>query len=156
MYAGWAFTARRGIFADFSHGVGVTNAQATSSDRLDTALLLVASLLAVAALALWVTRTVNAGKVEGGLELGGFALTGLGVVVVLIGLYVSSTIVGAGDRVSQGDRGVTATVVTGAGFLIIATGLALGALAVWSGRDHPHGGHAGGHRPFGASGHPHA
>ncbi len=154
VYAVWAFTARRGVFADFSNGVTVTDAQATSSDRVDTALLLLASLLVVVAIALWVTRTVNAGKVEAGLELGGLALTGLGVVVVLVGLYVSSTIVGAGDSVSQGDRGVTAAVVTGAGFLVIAIGLALGGQAIRSGRAHPRGGTAGSHRPLGAAGYP--
>lgn len=152
VYALWAFTARRGIFADFSNGISVTNQHATSSDRLDTALLVLGSVAVVAAIALWVARTVNAGSVDGGLERGGFATTGLGVVLVLVGLYLSSTIIDAGDQVSQGDRGVTATGVTGAGFLIVAIGLTLGLLAVRAGRRPEQRGHPGHHRPTGPAG----
>ncbi len=152
VYAVWAFTARRGIFADFSDGITVTNDHATSSDRIDTALLVAASLVVVGAIALWVARAVNTGSVAGGLELGGFATTGAGVVLVLVGLYVSSTIIDAGDQMAQGDRGMLASGVTGAGFLVVAVGLALGALAVGSGRRHQQPGHPGHHRPMGPAG----
>ncbi len=152
VYAVWALTARRGIFADFSNGITVTNQHATSSDRLDTALLVLVSVAVVGAIGLWVARTVNAGNVDSGLELGGFATTALGVVLVLVGLYLSSTIIDAGDQVSQGDRGVTATGVTGAGFLVVAIGLALGLLAIRAGRRPEQRGHPGHHRPMGPAG----
>jgi hypothetical protein len=130
VYAIWAFTARRGIFADFSDGNSVTSDDAKSSDNIDTILLVVAGLLVVIALAMWVMRKVNQRTSGGGLELGGLVVTGVGVVVVLIGLFLSSKISDGTDQAAQGDKGVTATLVTGGGFLIIAVGLVIGLLAV--------------------------
>jgi hypothetical protein len=135
VYAVWAFTARRGIFADFSNGTTVTTDDATSSDNLDTFLLVVAGLLVVVALALWVMRKIN-GKTAGGvLDLAGLVVTGVGIVVVLVGLFLSSQISDGADQAAQGDRGVTATLVTGSGFLIVAIGLLIGILAVRGAKD---------------------
>ena len=129
-YAVWAFTARRGIFADFSNGTPVSTDDAKSSDNLDTVLLIVAGLAVVIALALWVVRKVNGKTAGGALDLAGLIVTGVGVVVVLVGLFLSSQISDGVDQAAQGDKGVTATLVTGGGFLIIAVGLVIGILAV--------------------------
>ena len=134
-YAVWAFTARRGIFADFSNGTTVTTDDAKSSDNLDTVLLVVAGLLVVVALALWVMRKVNGKTAGGALDLAGLVVTGVGVVVVLVGLFLSSQISDGADQAAQGDRGVTATLVTGSGFLIVAIGLVIGILAVRGTKD---------------------
>ena len=134
VYAVWAFTARRGIFADFSHGTPVSSDHAKSSDRIDTVLLVLAGLVVIAALALWVTRMASGRTSGGALDLGGLAAAGVGVVVVLVGLFLSSRISDGIDQAAQGDRGVTATVLTGAGFLVIAIALAVGILAVRGGR----------------------
>jgi hypothetical protein len=130
VYAVWAFTARRGVFADFSDGKTVTADDAQSSDNLDTTLLVIAAVLVIVALALWVMRKVSDKTSGGGLELGGLVVSGVGVLVVLVGLFLSSKISDGADQAAQGDKGVTATLVTGGGFLIIAIGLVLGILAV--------------------------
>jgi hypothetical protein len=135
VYAVWAFTARRGIFADFADGKVVSADDANSSDNLDTLLLILAALVVIVGLALWIMRKVNDKTSGGGLELGGLVTTGIGVVVVLIGLFLSSTISDGVDQAAQGDRGVTATLVTGGGFLLIAIGLVIGIVAVGGPRD---------------------
>jgi len=135
VYAVWAFTARRGVFADFSDGKVVSADDAKSSDNLDTFLLIVAALLVIIALALWIMRKVNDRTSGGGLELGGLVATGVGIVVVLVGLFLSSNISDGADQAAQGDKGVTATLVTGAGFLIVAMGLMIGIVAVRGSRD---------------------
>jgi hypothetical protein len=135
VYAVWAFTARRGVFADFSDGNVVSADDAKSSDNLDTFLLIVAALLVIIALALWIMRKVNDRTSGGGLELGGLVATGIGIVVVLVGLFLSSNISDGADQAAQGDKGVTATLVTGVGFLVIAIGLMIGIVAVRGSRD---------------------
>jgi hypothetical protein len=135
VYAVWAFTARRGVFADFSDGKVVSADDAKSSDNLDTFLLIVAALLVIIALALWIMRKVNDKTSGGGLELGGLVATGVGIVVVLVGLFLSSNISDGADQADQGDKGVTATLVTGVGFLIIAIGLMIGIAAVRGSHD---------------------
>ena len=135
VYAVWAFTARRGVFADFSDGNVVSADDAKSSDNLDTFLLIVAALLVIIALALWIMRKVNDRTSGGGLELGGLVATGVGIVVVLVGLFLSSNISDGADQAAQGDKGVTATLVTGVGFLIIAIGLMIGIAAVRGSHD---------------------
>lgn len=130
VYAVWAFTARRGIFADFSDGNPVTSDDAKSSDTLDTILLIVAGLVVVIAVAMWVMRMVNDKTSGAGLDIGGLVVTGVGVVVVLVGLFLSSKISDGADQAAQGDKGVTATLVTGGGFLVIAIGLAIGLAAM--------------------------
>ncbi len=135
VYAVWAFTARRGIFADFSDGKTVSSSDARSSDNLDTVLLVVAGLLVVVALAFWVTRLVNGRTAGGAVDLGGLIASGLGVLLVLVGLFLSSQISGGADQAAQGDRGVVATLLTGGGFLLIAIGLLVGLVAVRGPRD---------------------
>ena len=139
VYAIWAFTARRGIFADFADGNSVSGDDARSSDRIDTILLLVAAVLVVVALALWVTRSAQRRTGSRGLDMAGLALAALGVLVALIGLYLASQIVDADGQSAQGDKGVTASLVTGGGFALLALGLLLGALAVRATRDSEHG-----------------
>jgi hypothetical protein len=127
-YAAWAFTARRGIFADFADGVSVTADDARTSDRIDTVFLIVAGLVAAAALVVWVIRVVGA-RTSGALDLAGLAVAGVGVIVVVVGLFLSSGVSDGGSTVEQGENGVTATLVTGSGFALVAIGLLLGLLA---------------------------
>lgn len=129
-YAVWAFTARRGVFADFADGKTVSGDDAKSSDRIDTVLLVIAGVVVVIALALWLMRMVNQKTAGGTPDLVGLGVAMLGVVVVLVGLFLSGQISDAGDQASQGDKGVTATLVTGAGFLLIAVGLLVGIVSV--------------------------
>jgi hypothetical protein len=128
-YAVWAFTARRGIFADFADGISVTTDDARTSDRIDTVFLIVAGLVAAAALILWVVRLAEGRTRAGVLDLAGLAVAGVGVVVVVVGLFLSSGVSDSGSTVEQGENGVTATVVTGSGFALLAIGLLLGLLA---------------------------
>ncbi|MGH3506443.1 MAG: hypothetical protein ACRDO2_04470, partial [Nocardioidaceae bacterium] len=125
-YAVWAFTARRGIFADFADGVSVSADDARSSDQIDTIFVIIAGLVALAALVLWVVQKA-AGKTAGGaLELGGLAAAGVGVVLILVGLVLSAGVADGGTTAEQGDKGVTATLVLGAGFTVLAVGLLIG------------------------------
>jgi hypothetical protein len=128
-YALWAFTARRGIFADFSDGRAVTSSRARANDRIDTVLIVVAGLVAVVAVVWWVTHRVRR---RGGspAELGGFAVTALGIVIIGVGLSLAGTITDAAGRAAQGDRGVAAALVSGVGFAVLAVGLLLGAATV--------------------------
>jgi len=129
-YAVWAFTFRRGIFADFADGNAVSSDDAKSSDTMDTIFLIVAGVFALVALGLWIAR-MAARKTKGGaLDLSGIAVAGLGLVSVLVGLYLASTIVDADGQAAQGDKGVTATLVVGGGFALLAVGLLIGILTV--------------------------
>lgn len=128
-YALWAFTARRGIFADFSAGRAVTSGRARTSDRIDTVLIVVAGVAAVVAVVWWVTRRVRR-RSGTPAELGGLAVTALGVLIVGVGLSLAGTVTDAATRVAQGDRGVTAAVVSGIGFAVLALGLLAGAATV--------------------------
>ncbi len=130
MYAVWAFTARRGIFADFADGRPVSRGDAKTSDNLDTILLVVAGLLVVIAVAIWVARRVNAKTTGNPLDLAGLIAAGIGVLIVCVGFFLSSRISDAADQAAQGDRGVTATLLTGGGFFVVAIGLLIGVLAV--------------------------
>lgn len=129
-YAVWAFTARRVIFADFADGKPVSTDDATSSDTIDTIFLLVAGLVALVALGLWITRLVGRKSKGDGLDLASIAVAGIGVVVVSVGLFLASGIADAVGQSNQGDKGVTATMVTGGGFLLLAVGLLMGLLTV--------------------------
>lgn len=129
-YAIWAFTARRGVFADFSDGTTVSTDDAKSSDTIDTIFLLVAGLVALIALGLWIARLVGRKSKGDGLDLAGIAVAGIGVVVVLVGLFLASGIADADGQAAQGDKGVTATLITGGGFLVLAVGLLMGLLTV--------------------------
>jgi hypothetical protein len=127
-YAVWAFTARRGIFADFADNQTVSLGRAQSSDHADTVLLVVAGALAVIAIAVWLIR-VLAGKARGGgLTVAGFVVSLVGMVVVVVGLVMSGNVDSAATRVGQGQHAEAATVVTGVGFVILAVGLAMGLL----------------------------
>lgn len=125
-YAAWAFTARRAIFADFAAGNAVSGDDAKSSDTIDTVFLIVAGVVALVALGLWIARMAGRKTKGGALDLSGIALAGLGLVAVLIGLFLASTIGDADGQTAQGDKGVTATVVVGGGFALLAVGLLIG------------------------------
>ncbi len=129
-YALWAFTARRGIFADFADGNPVSTDDAKSSDTMDTIFLLVAGLVALVALGLWIARFVGRKSKGDGIDLAGMAVAGIGVLVVLVGLFLASGIADADGQSAQGDKGVTATMITGGGFLLLAVGLLMGLLKV--------------------------
>ena len=128
-YAVWAFTARRDIFQDFADGRSVSVDDAKSSDLLDTTFLVVAGLVALIAIGLWVSRLLSRKTERGGLEKTWLALALLGAVAVLVGLFLASGIADGGDQVSQGEEGVTATLVVGGGFALLAVGLLIGLLA---------------------------
>jgi hypothetical protein len=128
-YAAWAFTARRGIFADFADGVRVSTDDARTSDQIDTVFVIVAGIVAVAALVLWVIVKAT-GRSDGGVvELAGLAVAGVGVVVALVGLVLSAGVADGGSTAEQGDKGVIATLVLGAGFTLLAVGLLVGSAA---------------------------
>lgn len=133
-YAGWAFTARRGVFADFADGNTVSGDDAKSSDTMDTIFLIVAGVVALLALGLWIARMAARRTKGGALDIGGIALAGLGLVSVLVGLYLASTIADADGQAAQGDKGVLATLVVGGGFALLAVGLLIGVFTV-RGRD---------------------
>ncbi len=132
-YALWAFTARRGIFADFADGQSVSVDDAKSSDRLDTVFLVVAGLVALVALALWMARRFGGQTGSGLLDKLALALTVLGAAVIVIGLFLTTRVADAGDRVASGDRGVTAAIMLGSGFGLLGIGLLLGLLTVLGG-----------------------
>jgi hypothetical protein len=129
-YAGWAFTARRAIFADFSAGRTVTTDDARANDTIDTFLLVVAGITVVVAVALWLARLARRRTTGGGLLLTGLTLTAVGVVVVAVGIWLDGIVTGAATQSAQGLRGITATVVCGSGFVVLALGLLLGAAVV--------------------------
>jgi hypothetical protein len=128
-YAVWAFTARRGVFADFADGVNVTTDDARTSDQIDTIFLIVAGLVVAAALIVWVVRVVGGRTSGGALDLAGLAVASGGVIVVVVGLFLSAGVSDGGSTVEQGEKGVTATIVVGSGFVLLAVGLLLGLLA---------------------------
>lgn len=133
-YAVWAFTARRGIFSDFAARKPVGVGTAEANDRTDTILLIVAGVVALVAFALWLMRKFG-GETAGGLiDNLGIALAALGVVVAVVGLFLASRVADGADQAASGDRGVTASLVIGSGFTLLAIGLLLGLLAVRSRR----------------------
>lgn len=130
VYAIWAVTARRGIFADFADHRAVGLDHAKSSDRADTILLVIAGGLAVLALALWLIRLLG-GKARGGLlTLLGFLVSLAGMVCVVVGLVMSGMVSDGATRADEGERAVTSTIVTGCGFVGLAVGLLIGLLVV--------------------------
>jgi hypothetical protein len=133
-YAAWSLTARLGIFADFADGITVTREDAQASDSIDLVLVLFTSGLALLALATWFLAARRASR--GTASMVGWILALAGVVVVFAGLALGSSITDAGDQIAQGERGVTACVVTGIGFAVLAVGMLVGATALRpSGRD---------------------
>jgi hypothetical protein len=134
-YAVWAFTARRGIFSDFASSRAVGVGEARSNDRIDTSWLIVAGVVSLVALAMWVVRTSGGDTKRSLLDALGLTLVGVGAVVAVIGLALATRIADATDQVSSGDRGVTASLVTGSGFALLGIGLVVGLLAL---RARPH------------------
>lgn len=129
-YAGWAMTARRGIFADFADSKTVSLSAAKSSDRTDTILLVIAGGLALLALAFWLVRLLG-GKARGGvLTLLGFLVSLAGIACVVVGLVMSGMVDGGETQVDEGRKAVTSTMVTGSGFIALAVGLLIGLLVV--------------------------
>ncbi len=129
-YAIWAMTARRAIFADFVDGVPVAVDRARTSDRLDTLFLVIAGALAVVALAWWLVQIIAGKAGAGGLVIFGFVVAGLGMVTVVVGLVMSGLVSDGGSRVEDGRQAVTATIVTGCGFLVLAVALLIGVAVV--------------------------
>ncbi len=125
-YAVWAMTARRGIFADFADNRPVSLDDAKTSDRLDTIFLVVAGALVLLALAVWLIRLMAGRARTGALTVAGFVLCGLGLVTVVVGLVLSGQVGNGGDRAAEGQDAVTATIVTGSGFIALALGLLIG------------------------------
>jgi ABC-type Fe3+ transport system permease subunit len=132
-YAVWAFTARRGIFADFSAGRSVTIDDARTSDGIDTALLIVAGVALVGALVTWVVRRARR-QASGGWDMAGLVLIVVGAVIVGLGLWLDSDVTSAATQALMGDRGAAAAVVTGAGFVVVAVGLLVCSTAVGGSR----------------------
>ncbi len=131
-YAAWAFTARRGIFQDFADGTLVTADDAKSSDTLDTVFLLVAGVVAVIGL-LWLTKELLSRAVGKWVpKFAGLMVGVLGSVAVVMGLSLASNVPDPGSQAEQGDRGVTATVIVGGGFVLVAVGLLVGSLGIRS------------------------
>ena len=54
---------------------------------------------------------------------------------VVVGLVMSGMVGDGASRVDEGQRAVTATVVTGSGFLVLAIGLLIGLLVVRADRE---------------------
>lgn len=129
-YAIWALTARRGIFADFADNRSVSLDDAKTSDRLDTIFLVVAAAIAVIALALWVVRLMSGRARSGALTLVGFVISALGLVCVVVGLVMSGLVGDGGNRITEGEDAMTATIVTGSGFIALAIGLLIGCLVI--------------------------
>jgi hypothetical protein len=129
VYALWAFTARRGIFADFKAGRAVTLGQARTSDRVDTVLVVVAGVVAVVAVVWWATDRVHR-KSGTRAEAGAFVVTVLGALAIAVGMLLASAVTDAGTQSAQGGRGITAANVLGIGFLVLAVGLLLAAVSV--------------------------
>jgi hypothetical protein len=125
-YTAWAWTARRGIFADFGAGRAVSSQDARTSDRIDTVALVVAGVAVLVAVVWWVVRHARRQTTSSALDRIGLGTIAVGVVTVGAGLWLSAAVTDATTQTAQGDKGVTAALVTGAGFLILALGLLLG------------------------------
>lgn len=82
------------------------------------------------ALALWLMRKLGGDTSGDLLDNLGLAFAGVGVGVAVVGLFLASRIADGADQSSSGDRGVTASLVTGSGFVVLAIGLLLGLLAM--------------------------
>ncbi len=134
VYAVWAFTARRGIFSDFADGNPVSTDDAKSSDTIDSILLIAAGLVAIIALVLWIMLVTNKKTSGGFLDIGGLAVAGVGAVVVLLGLLLANGIPEGNGQAEQGDKGVTATMVIGGGFLLLGIAFLVGIFAVRASR----------------------
>lgn len=132
-YAGWAVLHRRGIFEDFASGTStMTLGQARSSDRWDTILLVAAIVLVAAALIWWLVLRVGDPTVGNGLEVGGFVIVGLGIVMAALGLLMSTGVSSAGTRHDEAQKAASAALMYGLGFAVIALGLLVGVAAVRS------------------------
>ncbi len=129
-YAGWALTARRGIFQDLSDANTVSLDAATRSDVIDTILFVVAAIVAVIALAVWLATLRTTEPASAGLGIVGLVVSGLGVIAAVTGQVLASRIADASSQSAQGDRGVSATLVTGGGLVLLAVGLMIGAVVV--------------------------
>lgn len=129
-YGVWSLTLRREVFADFAAGVSVSTEVARSNDRIDLALVLVTSVTAVAAIVLWLLALRH--RPGSAIGVIGLIAAGVGVAVVLVGLALAASVSGVDGPVGQGERGVTAAVLSGIGFLLLAAGLMCGAVGLRS------------------------
>ncbi len=129
VFAGWAVTGRLGIFAAFAARRTVGVQAARSNDRIDTLLVAIAGVAVLIALAVWLVRWPSDQTIGRPIENLGLAITVIGVVVAVVGLYLTSRVVGEVDQVAAGQGGVTASLVMAMGFGLAALGLTLGLLA---------------------------
>ncbi|MGI8433891.1 MAG: hypothetical protein ACR2LE_04045 [Nocardioidaceae bacterium] len=134
-YAVWALTARRGVFSGFRGGDPANVEDARSNDHIDTTFFLVAAALAVVALTWWLVRVAADRSPRSGVTVAGMALCALGAAVALAGLILSAGVSDGADVADEGGKGVTAAIVLGGGFVLLAVGLALGSLV--AGRRQP-------------------
>jgi hypothetical protein len=108
----------------------VSSQDARTSDRVDTVALVVAGVAVLVAVVWWVVRHARRQTTGRALDGIGLGTSAVGVVTVGAGLWLSAAVTDATTQTAQGDKGVTAALVTGAGFLILALGLLLGSAGI--------------------------
>lgn len=128
-YAGWAVTARRGIFADLADSASLSPSAGKDNDRLDTILLWTAVILLVLSVVLWLLVHLLRKKPFGTSGFTAIALLGVGSVVALVGAYVTSM---TGTDVDQAGTAATGYLIIGGGFLLLAGGVIAALLAVFA------------------------
>ncbi|MPZ94390.1 MAG: hypothetical protein GEU96_05595 [Propionibacteriales bacterium] len=128
-YAGWAVTARRGIFADLADSASLSPSAGKDNDRLDTILLWTAVILLVLAVVLWLLVHLLRKKPFGTSGFTAIALLGVGSVVALVGAYVTSM---TGTDVDEAGTAATGYLIIGGGFLLLAGGVIAALLAVFA------------------------
>lgn len=129
-YGIWALTARRGLFEDFARGSQVDLGTARTSDMVNTVWWITALVVVAIALGWWLLRWFADDSYGGALDTAGIVVVAVGVIVVILGLFLTLGIEGAAGPVDQGRAGATSAAVTGCGFLVIALGLVLGLAAL--------------------------
>lgn len=131
VYGGYAIIVRRGVFADLADDASSVSADAaSSSDTLNGVLLLVAVVLVLIAVALWVAALLTAKRGRNTMGYAAFGAVGVGIVAAVVGGVLSSGV----DDVAEAGTAATAYIVVGAGFVLIALGLLLAAVAIRSAR----------------------
>ncbi|MBA2445264.1 MAG: hypothetical protein H0V49_08035 [Nocardioidaceae bacterium] len=108
----------------------MTADDAKSSDTLDTIFLLVAGVVAVIALLLLARELIRRTLGRWVLKLIGLSVGVLGAIAVVFGLALANELADSGGQAEQGDKGVTATVIVGGGFLLVAVGLLAGSFGI--------------------------
>lgn len=127
VYGGYAASARRGVFSDLaSDASSVSRDAAASSDTTNGILLVVALVIVVVAVGLWVTVVLAAGKGRNTLGYAGFGALGVGIIAALVGGFLST----GAESIEDAGKVATAYVLVGLGFIVMAIGLLLAAIAL--------------------------